>query len=700
MTLKESLFNKGIFQAIIRRFRLGALLYFIILFLCVPIAFLTQNPYHLSQRYFGMGNPEFTNATSVIFRSGFMILPVIVTFFASTVVALLVYNFVHSSRHAIFTHSLPVSRRANYISTLCASFTLLSVPIILNSIILIIMSLCGYGQVIGVWASVVWALILLCIVFIMFSVSTMAAFLTGNSFALVAINLILLLLPVAVAMASSLFGDMFLYGFTEDNVVFEKIIMTSPIVWITDFISRDAYLFFSHLKVWVFIGIALALYIASYFLYKNRRMEFCGDVAAFKIMRPILKYTVCAVTFIISLGIFSSMQMHFIFYYLLTVLVTSIAYFACEMVLRKNLRAFKFYKGLIAFLIVAAAILSFMAFTSVFGFETRIPDIEDIEEASLYSNYSYEIPYVKDVAFIKQVTEFHEDMFLDIPVVKHSYLKDMAIDYQNVSYITFKYKLKNGKELSRAYLIDHKTENDIMSVLFENVEYKKKVTGLFRINYENVKQLTLDSHLGSASYSLILNERTADFFTALDKDVSEMTYEEYIARSPFSMHVNLNLSYADNLTEKIFKPQIINGEENKNIHYNFSLDILPTFSNSIKILRDSGYFDELKNFYANNLYISTEPVYYENNIFTFLGKTYDLSMRIPIPADYLRKLSSAQGDAFVEDILTKKIDENISPYSENYYVFCANSVNYKEEFTAASHVKRYSSDNIPAYLNN
>ena len=700
MTLKESLFNKGIFNAIFRRFRLGALLYFIILFLCVPIVFLTQNPYLLSQRYFGLGNPEFTNATSVIFRSGFMILPVIVTFFASTVVALLVYNYVHSSRHAIFTHSLPVSRRANYISTLLGAFTLLSVPIILNGFILIIMSLCGYGQIIGVWASVVWMLILLCIVFIMFSVSTLAAFLTGNSFALVAINLILLLLPVAFAMASSLFGDMFLYGFTEENAVFEKIVMASPIVWITDFISRDAYPFFSHLKVWVFIGISIAFYIASYFLYKNRKMELCGDVAAFRIMRPILKYTVCAVAFIISLGIFSSMQMHIVFYYLLTILVTTIVYFACEMVLRKNLRAFKFYKGLIAFLIAAAAILSFMAFTSVFGFETRIPDMANIEEASLCSQYSYDIPYVKDVSFIKKVTEFHEDMFLNIPVVKHSYMKGSEIDYQSVSYVTFKYKLKNGKELSRAYLIDRKTENAIMSVLFENVEYKKKVTGLFRINYENVKQVTLDSNLGSASYSLILNDNASEFFTALDKDVAEMTYEEYNSRCPFFMHISLNQSYTDNLASKIFKPQIINGEENKNIHYNFSLDILPTFSNSVKLLRDSGYFDELKNFYANNLYISTEPVYYENNIFTFLGKTYDASMRIPILNECLRKLSAAAGNEFIEDILTKKAGEDISPYNENYYVFCANSVNYKDEFTAASYIKRYSSDNIPDYLNN
>ena len=169
MTSKESLFNKGIFQAIIRRFRLGALLYFIILFLCVPIAFLTQNPYHLSQRYFGMGNSAFTNSNSVIFRSGFMILPVIVTFFASTVVALLVYNYVHASRHGVFTHSLPVSRKANYVSTLCGAFTLLSAPIILNGIILFVMSLCGYGKVIGAIPAIVWTLILLCIVFIMFS---------------------------------------------------------------------------------------------------------------------------------------------------------------------------------------------------------------------------------------------------------------------------------------------------------------------------------------------------------------------------------------------------------------------------------------------------------------------------------------------------------------------------------------------------
>ena len=194
MILKESLFNKGVFNTVLRRFRLGSLLYFIILFLCVPTMFLTRSPQVLESLYFGRFNSAFTFQKSVLFEADMMILPTLVSMIVPTIAALLIFNYIHSPRHAIFTHSMPVSRKANYFSSLCGGFTLMALPIVINAIILIIISLSGYGKIIGILPALVWMLMFLAVIFIMFSISTLASFLAGNPFSAAAINLIIHLL--------------------------------------------------------------------------------------------------------------------------------------------------------------------------------------------------------------------------------------------------------------------------------------------------------------------------------------------------------------------------------------------------------------------------------------------------------------------------------------------------------------------------
>ena len=90
MILKESLFNKGVFNTVLRRFRLGSLLYFIILFLCVPTMFLTRSPQVLENLYFGRFNSAFTFQDSALFEADIMILPTLVSMIVPTIAALLI----------------------------------------------------------------------------------------------------------------------------------------------------------------------------------------------------------------------------------------------------------------------------------------------------------------------------------------------------------------------------------------------------------------------------------------------------------------------------------------------------------------------------------------------------------------------------------------------------------------------------------
>ncbi len=704
MTLKESLFNKGVYSTVLRRFRLGSLLYFIILFLCVPTMFLTRSPEVLLNRYYNQFNSAFTSDKSVLFNNDMMILPTLVTMIVPTIAALLIFNYVHSQRHAIFTHSLPVSRKANYISSLCGAFTLMALPVLFNTIILIIMSLCGYGKVIGIVPSIVWMLVLLCVLFIMFSVATLASFLAGNPFSAAAINLIIHLLPFGVAASVSLFGTRYLYGFSNDGEVFESINKTSPIVNLFEkLIGNNVYGFFKNTSVWIFLAISVLLFILSYFLYKYRRIELSGDVAGFKIMHPILKYTVCSGAFILSFGIFTSIEMNSFWYFLLTAMVTAIVYFASEMVLKKNLRVFHLYKGLIGFFAAAAVVLSFVAFTSVFGFETRIPEEEKIESVAVFTSYSNDFPYVKDPEIIKKAINFHKDFTQDIPVLEKDYFLAEATYSADANYgeinrvymnlISFKYKLANGKELSRKYYVKNDDEYRILYSLFESAEYKNKVTGIDKIYPDNVRSVTVNTNCGNTHYDITLNDDSSAFFHALKKDIENMTYDDYISSSPLHMHLSMGLSYEENAVQKIF----VQGD-NPHAYYHFGISINPSFKNSLNILKDKGYLEELKNHYQKNLYVSTEPVYYNNKMYTFNGVKFDPNSRIMIEPEFLRKLTPEEGAVVFDEILTKKLNYSETPFDENYYLFCPDMVSSEKGVTAASNIARFSPDNIPEFL--
>ena len=195
MTSRTSLFNMGIFKNTVKRFKWGSILYFIILFFSVPFLFLAEDFDRLLQRY-----SVDLQVSPVLLRSDYIVIPVLLAIAVPTVVAVLIFNNVHSSRQGVFVHGLPATRGANYVSSVLAGLTLMALPVILNAGILMIMSFTSYGKIISSWSVVYWVALNLSILFIMFSASVFTAFLTGNAAAHIGINIFVHVIPMIIAL--------------------------------------------------------------------------------------------------------------------------------------------------------------------------------------------------------------------------------------------------------------------------------------------------------------------------------------------------------------------------------------------------------------------------------------------------------------------------------------------------------------------
>ncbi len=660
MTLRTSLFNQGIFENALKRFKWGSFLYFVILFLSVPFALLVEDASQLVERY-----ALSMNVSPILMRGDYIGFPVIFAILVPTVVAALVFNNMHSAKQSVFVHSLPVDRKANYISNLLASFVLMAAPVVLNGAILMIMSFTAYSQVISSWSVVYWMFVNLSVLFIMFSVAVFTAFLTGNTAAHIGVNVFIHTIPMIAALIIFLISEEFLYGFIQsDSFIADELMTNTPVVWLfgkTVNGYRSGFNIFTEPQMWIFLIGAVLVYALAFLLYRNRKVEACGDVAAFKVFGPILKYTVVTAVAAAVLGILASTEMSAFFIFTVALVLCAIVYFAAEMLMNKSFKVFKTsYKGFCGFTVCCAAFIAFFAFTSVFGYETRIPKSENIEKASAYVTWSEEKPVVDDRTLIEDVRAIHKDIISDIPVVD-----DNAHGYLKISY-----QLTNGKTLDRAYRVSQQVYDNALSKMYENTEYKLKVTGLENLNIENVDNLTLGAYMGRFNYYISLNEDAKELLKAVKKDIEEGSYKE-IEDYDRTLRIRLEVSCTvlENVTKQIFKNPgySADSEEAQYAIKSFDIAINPSFKNAYAFLEEKGYYDQIINQASQSLCIAKKPVYREGETYTYKGDVGRFE-EFRVGASDFASLS-VEDAAKLANWLAGRSTGNI-PEGKSYFVFC------------------------------
>lgn len=489
MISKTSFFNKGIYKSTVKRYVWGSVLYFFILFIINGLNIILSSDTYLRQ----LQNPNMERFAQnpLILRGDFLGISTALSGFVPTIVTLLIFRFIHSKKSSVFTHSIPVKRSANYVSSLLAGFTLMAIPVIANGIILMGMSLSFYGQFYTAYDCLVWMGILLFTLFILMSCSAFSAVITGNSFAVIILNVLVHTVLLITAAGFVNLAEVFLFGYPGDNTVFN--ILTSNNFYGAAFSLGNSKVFrgnFTFVKGTEFIIISLLIYAVSLMLYKKRKLEYTEDVAGFKCLNHIFKYGVTFIATITAFSVFShNIKENPMAFALIVFIVSAVAYFATEMILKKALNIFaKAYKGYIVFVAAFMVCVSMFAFTSFFGYETRVPATDEIESVSVF-NYYYNIDEPKsDKNHIKEyAVKIHNEFTSDenISVLPGGELYDTRIH--------IKYNFKDGGELYRIYSVTNEERNGIMSYLYEDIDYKKQCEEVF-YDYTEITNINIYPH--------------------------------------------------------------------------------------------------------------------------------------------------------------------------------------------------------------
>lgn len=567
MTSKTSFFNIGIYKETVRRFLWGSILYFIILFISSSMSVMITADsefYHMNANYFA-DHP-------IILSGHYMGIPIVLSIVIPTIVALMIFRFIHSKGQAIFVHSLPVSRKAIYISSVTAAFTLMFLPVVMNGIILAVMSFTRYGIYFEAFSAVEWTLYNMLSLFMMFSCAVLSATLTGNSFSMIVINILIHSFAFITASSLSVMAETFLYGYTTNNAVIEFIIENNLAVSAFSFMETRFIGSPPALDIIKYILISAVLYVISYFLYKRRNVENAGDIAAFKCLNHIFKYAVTLFVTLFGFAVFSQYTTeNGIAFAVILLLISIVAYAASEMLLKKTLNVLYSWKGYVGFAICFSLVTMCFAFTSFFGYETQVPNPDEIKKAAIYNYYFREDePYVSDEISIAAINKAHSDLVNNekIPVVaKNGYT------YHN-TYINIVYELENGRKMSRRYPVSEEKRNMIMNDMYKNTEIKKATEPAF-IDKKLVRNIILYNVSTGSKFD-------SDIIDALRDDIMNMDYQtihDDLYNSSSSVY-SLEFEYiTDTRTD-------IHGNETNNIRY-YQYNITPKFKNTYNQIKEA-----------------------------------------------------------------------------------------------------------------
>lgn len=436
---------------------------------------------------------------------------VLLTIFVLPVlVSILLFKYTNEEKSSSFIHGLPISKRKLYITNILTGIVMYVIPFLVNLIIIILLNLGEMGKYIQFADIMKWFGICMLYNTIFFAFATFIGTFCASKISHGILTYILMYAPVGVLVLTSAITENILYGFKGLSSNFEEFTKLPFIKIIEDFREMSSYYLsqtieFETSTIIIYITSIIVMLVLGYFIYKKRKLEITKEFIAFKGIRSFIKY---AATFLVNLlsymYFYDVIGKHNIRTLLASFVITLIAYLIIEMILKKT---YKVFKSIIGFIIYAVVItITFVILnTGAFGYETRIPKAEDVEEVSF--KVRNETINFKEKQNIENIINFQQKL----------------VDEKKKGYTeyTLEYKLKDGRKITRKYDINNSLyKEELNKILTSNEYYEEKIKQIEDV--QKIKRITINisyKEQYSTKTVRIKESDMSDFIENLIKDI-------------------------------------------------------------------------------------------------------------------------------------------------------------------------------------
>ncbi len=585
MTFKASLFNKGVIVSDLKRFWWVGVLYGLVLLLLLP--------FHHMMQIISVDNEWVSEALkrSLDIFSGQSGLQALFICTVPVILAVLIFQYLHSVRATGLMHSLPLDRKILFLSHCSSGVVLLLLPVLVTGLTLVVLNMTttlkDYYSLLNILE---WVGLTALIDVLVFAITVFVGMFTGSAAAHIAFTYILQILPTGlnILLAENLRHLVYGYADISTASTATNLKYNFPLLLFTGGISSD---YFTAGTVAVYLlGIALFLAAAAY-VYKLRHAEAAGEVIAFPILRPVFKYGVTACTMLLA-GVYFANAYNGVFPIIVSgyILGSLLGYLTAEALLQKSLKVWSSYRGYLGYVAVVAVLLVGVAI-DVTGYEHRVPEPDSVKKVYFGSSLGPWIEVEKNdatatkrsIATIERGGEymggsfFEERSNIENIILLHRRLvqerHDTGKEWQK-HYII--YLLDNGSYLARQYSIDEKRHASLLRPIYESLEYKQARFPITTQNPTAIKWIEIGDHRANKG-TAVLTDRAEirEFVARLMKDVLAATFEEMTADRE-------EYIYADIMIDIGMEKGVVH-------HYT----ILPGYSSVISWLKEKGYYEKV-----------------------------------------------------------------------------------------------------------
>ncbi len=522
----------------------------------------------------------------------------VIAVLAAVLLAVSGFRYLHSKKEVDFYHSLPIRRT----SCLCMIMTndllvFTGFLILLLCLQCVIAAFAGYfSPAFGI--NTAGAFVCYLAVFAAsYLTMVLSMILTGQTFVgLLAFCLLVTYVPLILYnlypyLASVFYRTYFEEaGFTGGGTILTYF---SPL-WLTEKLLRDD-VFCTGYPTWTWKAhgaafAAICMWIAAmgaavFLLFKKRPSEMAGKATAFPRANGIVR-----ILFVIPMSIYVGLYLYSASFSSIrgwiiagVVIGGFIFHGVIESIYRFDIRGFFACRRQMLFSVAAAILIVGFFWADISGYDAYLPAKEETDALLMddgYILYGNNFWGKERKGISGSVTDDILDILAD--VVKENDKNHEASngngDTSEYSSYVIRYRLKDGREKKRSYVLDSELEDRLMRQVFDTKEYREDHFSLYTGDWSRVRDVDFYYFTGSSPLKLTEEQRSELFCIYLD-EFDKLDYDTARATIPMGKLVlNCDME-AENNTGYVYDTVSCGGIGDP--YY-----IYPSFKNTIKYLEN------------------------------------------------------------------------------------------------------------------
>lgn len=561
----------------------------------------------MTHHFMGAAN-TYNGVAIVLFTAIELVLPI--------VLGINLFSYMQSKQAVDVFHALPISRKDLFLSNFAAGYTMIAASLILNFSVIWVVSSFNFGIAQGLGV-LVELLIWLAVTFTIYALTVLAMVSVGTVFDGFAFTMALLGGFAAVYGMIYMLMQTHVYGFADVSMPIQNMIKLSPVSTMIERLTFNTrYLNVQAVNenlltvaVWFIAAIGVTLLAVK--SYQNRKSEMAQTVGNLNPVQILGRAesvfaggVILAALFIAVFNIEGKLS-----FALASVVGAFIAYLIMELVLTRNVGRLLKSLHVAAISSVVTGVLVYVISSGFFVYENKVPALNTVEEVKIgyntmygdekmrvtsyrgNSNWIYNPVILKDPGSIETLIAAHQ---IEVDHKQNSRSSESEGERNYSASLRIEYTLKNGKKLYRSYSGLHRQNIDNMVKLEAADEVISQIVPLFSLPLEDIREIGLYTITTKTDpvYTFSKSEHQK-LIEAIKYDLLSITPEQLMKQEKAVAYIRYDYLYEN--------PDVIMAESYSQTaparDYQDTMDsyvmITESFTNTIKLLRETGVYDQL-----------------------------------------------------------------------------------------------------------